>query len=143
MVVRWPGRIKPGTSSSFAWTHKDFFATACDLAGVELPKKTDSVSVLPTLLGKDQAPIENLYWEIHHPFQQAVRTGNWKGFRTGTKMPLKLYDVGKDPAEQNDLADKHPEVVKKIEAIMAQEHSPSEFYPALEKPKAKNKRKRK
>ena len=141
MVVRWPGKIKAGTTSSLAWTHKDFFATACELAGANLPARSDSISVLPTLLGKEQPPLQNLYWEIHHPFQQAVRTGKWKGIRFGTKAPLKLYDLSTDPAEKNDLAAKHPKVVRDVEALMGQEHSPSKFYPPSEKPKARRKRK--
>ena len=136
MVVRWPrptGGVPAGKTSSFAWSHKDFFATACELAGVEPPAKTDSVSVLPTLTGRKQDPIDNLYWEIHHPFHQAVRHGKWKGLRYGTKAPLQLFDLTTDPAEKSNLAAKNADVVKTIEAIMAREHTPSEFYPAREK----------
>ncbi len=141
MVVRWPGKIKPGTTSSFAWTHKDFFATACDLAGAKLPAPTDSVSVLPTLLGKKQPALNNLYWEIHHPFQQAVRSGKWKAFRSGTKAPLQLYDLSADPTESTNLAKEHPAIVAQLETLLAREHQPSKFFPAVEMPKAKRKRK--
>jgi arylsulfatase A-like enzyme len=140
MVVRWPGKIKPGTTSSFAWTHKDFFATACDLAGAKLPAPTDSVSVLPTLLGKKQPPLNNLYWEIHHPFQQAVRSGKWKALRSGTKAPLQLYDLSTDPTESTNLAKDHPAIVAQLETLLAREHEPSKFFPAVEMPKAKRKR---
>lgn len=135
MIVRWPGRIEAGTTSAFAWSHKDFFATACDLSGVPVPRRTDSVSVLPTFQGKPQPAIENLYWEIHHPFHQAVRTGNWKGIRFGTEAPMQLYDLATDPAEKHDLAPRHPEVVARIEQIMEREHSPSEFYPSVARPR--------
>jgi arylsulfatase A-like enzyme len=136
MIARWPGKINPGTQSNFAWGHVDFFATACNLAGVKHDKK-DSISVVPTLLGKKQPPRPPLYWEIHHPFQQAVRTGKWKAIRYGTKSPLRLFDAIADPGESANLAADNPAIVKKIEAIMTREHSPSKFYPSLAKPKAK------
>ncbi|NNM28234.1 MAG: arylsulfatase [Akkermansiaceae bacterium] len=142
MVVRWPGTIGNGVTSGFAWTHKDFLATACELAGVDPPARTDSVSVLPVLTGRKQEALRNLYWEIHHPFQQAVRMGKWKGLRFGTKEPLQLYDLDADPSEANDLAAQHPGVVKRIEAIMAREHTPSPFYPAVEKARKKRRGKK-
>jgi len=136
MIARWPGKIRPGSQSDFAWGHVDVFATACELAGLK-HKKKDSISIVPTLLGKTQPPRSPLYWEIHHPFQQAVRTGRWKALRYGTKSPLKLFDVIADPGETKDLAAENPATVKSIEAIMSREHSPSRFFPAPEKPRAR------
>lgn len=142
MVVRWPGKIGAGATSDFAWSHKDFLATACALAGVDPPSVTDSVSVLPVLTGRKQDPIDNLYWEIHHPFQQAVRMGKWKGLRNGTREPLRLFDVNADPTEETDLSGRHPDVVRAIEAVMEREHEPSPFYPAVGKAEPKRKRKK-
>ena len=134
MIARWPGKIRPGTESDFVWGHVDFFATACELVGIK-HNKQDSVSILPTLLGKTQSQRPPLYWEIHHPFQQAVRNGKWKALRFGTKSPLQLFDVIADPGEAHNLATENPDIVKKIEAIMDKEHTPTKFFPAPEKPK--------
>ena len=76
---------------------------------------------------------DSLYFEIYEPyFQQSVRLGDWKGYRLGTKAPLELYDLKADPTEQHNLAADHPDIVQKIEAIMAAEHTPSLHYDAPE-----------
>ncbi len=140
MIVRWPGKVPAGKVSDYVWGHVDFFATACALAGVEAThvSRTDSRSVLPTLLGRKQAPRPPMYFEIHSPFQQAVRMGDWKGIRFGTAEPLKLFDLSSDPGETRDVAGKHADVVKRIEQVMADERSESRYWPAV--PKAKRKR---
>jgi arylsulfatase A-like enzyme len=133
-IARWPGRIQPGSTTDLLTTFVDFLPTAADLAGVPVPPATDGISILPALLGKKQAAQhESLYFEIYEPyFQQSVRLGDWKGFRLGTKAPLELYDLNADPTEQHNLAAAHPDVVRKIEGIMAAEHTPSPHYDAPE-----------
>ena len=133
-IARWPGKIQPGTTSDVLTSFVDFLPTAADLAGIPAPKSLDGHSIVPTLLGKgQQEPRESLYFEIYEPyFQQSVCMGNWKGYRLGTKAPLELYDLKADPAEKQNIAAAHPDVVKKIEAIMAAEHTPSPHYDAPE-----------
>ena len=141
-IARWPGQIQPGTTSDLLTTFADFLPTATDLAGVPPTAGTDGISIAPTLLGEKQAEQhEALYFEIYEPyFQQAVRWGDWKGYRLGTKAPLELYDLKADPAEKQDLASAHPEIVKKIETIMAAEHTPSPNYDAPEQSEKESKK---
>jgi arylsulfatase len=40
-------------------------------------------------------------------------------------MKIKLFDLEKDIKEQHDIAEQHPDIVKKIEAIMIKEHKTS------------------
>lgn len=133
-IARMPGKIAPGTTSDVHTTSVDFMPTAADLAGVSQPSGIDGISILPTLLGQKQAKQhDSLYFEIYEPyFQQSLRMGDWKGYRLGTKAPLELYDLKADPAEKQDIAAAHPEIVKKIEAIMLAEHTPSPHYDAPE-----------
>ena len=52
MIARWPGKVKPGTTSDLLTSHVDVLATVCDLAGQPIPNDTDGISIVPTLLGK-------------------------------------------------------------------------------------------
>jgi len=141
-IARWPGKIQPGTTSDLLTTFVDFLPTAADLAGVPAPSGMDGISILPTLLGQKQSKQhESLYFEIYEPyFQQSVRLGDWKGYRLGTKAPLELYDLKADPTEQHNLAAAHPDVVRKIEGIMAAEHTPSPHYDAPEQSQKETKK---
>jgi arylsulfatase A-like enzyme len=133
-IVRWPGSVKPGTTSDLLTTFVDFLPTAADLCGVAPPPGLDGISILPTLLGqKQRVRHTSVYFEIYEPyFQQAVRLGDWKGYRTGTRAALELYNLGTDPTEARNIAANHPAIVKKIEAIMSAEHSTSPYFPAPE-----------
>lgn len=140
LIARWPGKIAEKSTSDVITSHVDFMATVAELAGVKAPRN-DGVSILPTLLGQPQtAHHRSLYWEIYEgpaPFQQAVRYGKWKGYRTGTKAPLELYDLDADPREGSNVASQHPEVVREIDAIMTREHIPSPNYDAPAQPSAR------
>ena len=132
MIVRWPGQIKAGSESDFAWAFWDVMPTFADLARIPVPDEMDGFSVLPTLLGQEQAAHESLYWEFYNPFQQAVRMGKWKGIRLGTEEPIHLFDLSQDIEERTNLADKHPEIVQQIAEIMEAEHEESPYWPVVE-----------
>jgi arylsulfatase A len=146
-IARWPGRVKPGTTTALASAFWDFLPTCADIAGVESPKGIDGLSYLPTLLGQDgkQKKHEYLYWEFfERGGKDAVRMGKWKGVRTGTHKnpdaPLELFDLSKDLGEIKNIAAEHPEIVKKLTGFIKTAHTDSPLWSKKAKPK---KRKRK
>lgn len=143
MVARWPNKIPADRTSEFVWSMVDVFPTCAELANADVPKtlKLDGRSVVPTLLGEPQKAHEYLYFEIHHPFQQAVRIGEFKAIRFGTKESVQLFNVVTDPGEKDDVSDQHLELVKLIEYIMVNVRTDSKYYPTVEKAKTKKKRK--
>lgn len=141
MIVRWPGKINAGTVSHFPWAFWDFLPTAAEIAGVAPPQGIDGMSVLPTLLGRQQKPHEFFYWEFHERgFTQAVRMGKWKAVRFGLNEPLELYDLSTDIGEQHNIAAEHPEIVAKIEEYLKTARVDSKEFPIRER---KNKPKQK
>lgn len=141
-IARWPGKIKAGSTSDLPAVFYDMMPTFAEMAGTSVPKESDGVSLLPTLTGKGkQRHHEFLFWDFGgYGGQQAVRFGDWKGLRRNLhrgNTKLELYNLATDPGEQNNLADKHPEIVKRIEQILAQQHRPSADFPikVLDTPK--------
>ncbi len=127
LIVSWPGKIRKNIISDHICAAWDLFPTICDITGAAKTDGPDGLSMLPVLLGKGrQAEHEYLYWEYPEAKgQQAVRLGKWKAIRTNIRegnMDLLLFDLEKDIREENDLSDKYPEIVKKIEEIMVREH---------------------
>lgn len=124
MFVRWPGKIEAGSTSDHLWYFPDVFPTLAELAAAEIPEQVDGLSILPTLLGQgEQKMHEALYWEFGH--QTAVRINDWKAIRRGGKdAKWQLYDLSKDISETTNIADKHPEIIKKVIAIVQREHTP-------------------
>jgi arylsulfatase A-like enzyme len=131
LIVRWPGKIKPGTVNDQPWAFWDLLPTAAAVANAKLPEKLDGLSLLPTLLGKPQTNRHDfLYWEFHERgFQQAVRMGDWKAVRPQASAPLELYNLSTDPGEQQNVAAKHPEIVARIEEYLKTARTESEHWP--------------
>jgi arylsulfatase A-like enzyme len=61
-IVRWPGKVKPGTTSDFPFAFWDVMPTLAEISGAKAPQG-DGISIVPTLLGKSQNRERLLYWE--------------------------------------------------------------------------------
>jgi len=131
LIVQWKGKIEPGSTTSLVSGQVDFMATAVDIAGDDLGIPTNGISFLPTLLGKgsEQVKHEYLYWEFYEQgSKQALRMGKWKAVRRPMLSgPIEIYDVTEDPAEENDLAKKRPEMVATFERIFREARTPSDW----------------
>ena len=116
MIVRWPGKIRPASTTDHPSAFWDYLPTACELTGVKPPQNIDGISYLPTLLGKRQPQHEYLYWkyDISSGGKEAIRFGRWKAVRPAKDAAVELYDLSADAGEQHDLAGQHPEIIEKI-----------------------------
>jgi arylsulfatase A-like enzyme len=123
-IARWPGRIAPGTTSDHLAYFPDFMPTLAELTGAKLPGKGDGLSILPTLLGRPAAQKKHdyLYWEFLG--WTAVRQGTWRAVKPVRATAWELYDLSTDPGESRDVAAAHPQILAKLTAIAAKEHTP-------------------
>lgn len=131
MIAYWKNKIKAGSTSNLISGFQDVLATLAEVAGVDVKVKTDGISFLAELLGKpeEQRQHEFLYWEFpEYNGQQALRMGRWKAIRKNINngnLKLELFDLERDPLEQEDVANRFPEIVADMELILAREHTPS------------------
>jgi len=138
MIVRWPGKIKTSVVNDHLWYFPDVMPTLAELADVEPPDKIDGISIVPTLLGEHAAGRKQkkhkfLYWE--HKEQVAVRMGKFKAVEPGKNKLFELYDLSKDIGEQNNIADKHPDILAKMETFAKQSHTENLIGDVLDKEK--------
>lgn len=139
-IARWPGRIAAGTVNDLQVAFYDLMPTFCELTGVKnyvrryankaLPvDHFDGVSFAPTLLGRNEAQQRHdyLYWEFAETDQIGVRMGDWK--LIVVKGTPRLYDLSVDLHEDNDIADRHPGIVRKMVEIIKREHVDNPLFP--------------
>jgi arylsulfatase A-like enzyme len=72
----------------------------------------EGVSLAPAFNGKSLGRPEPIFWE--HEGNRAIRDGKWK-LVAKENRPWELYDMEKDRTEMHDLADKMPDLVKKLD----------------------------
>ena len=132
-IVRWPGRVKPGTSDALI-SQVDFPATFAALAKAKFESKTspDTQNILPALLGDSPKGRSNL---VEHAGGLAIRSGDWKYIpvrpgaprnkntdtETGNNPRVQLYNLANDPGETKNLAEEQPGKAKELAALLEQE----------------------
>ena len=130
-IVRWPGHMPAGRlDEQSVLCAVDLFPSLCALANVPLPSGVafDGEDFSATWLGKQttkrRAP---LFWEYGRNTNSfafpegkdrspnvAVRDGNWKLLIHADGTGAELYDLAKDVAEQNNLAESQAAVTKRL-----------------------------
>jgi arylsulfatase A-like enzyme len=110
LIIRWPGRTKPGTECAAQVTSQDFFPTLADALGQTNAPRHDGVSLLP-LLNNPKAPLkrEALFWHYPHYYPRmtpasAIRAGDWKLIHYYEDNRMELFNLKTDPAETKNLA---------------------------------------
>jgi len=110
-ILRWPGKVKAGSTSDQVAITRDWLPTLLAAAGVNADPAYPSDGI--NLLAGKTVP-RALFWRYRWQQQQAMREGNWKLLRmAGNSF---LLDVVKDPLERANLKSAYPEVFARINA---------------------------
>lgn len=135
-IVYWPEKIKPAQSQALL-SQVDFFASFAKLIGVKIKNAAtavDSFDMLDVLMGKNKKGRTHM---LEEAFTMSIREGNWKyiapqtkatpdwllnkDVKSGLQQTPQLYDLSKDPKEENNLAEQMPEKVKAMDAQLSKE----------------------
>ncbi len=139
-LMWWPGKIPAGSSCDTPAMTIDILPTVAKLVGAKLPEHTiDGKDIWPLIAGEEGAESPHEAYYFYYGKQlQAMRMGDWKlhfphGYRTmagkpggkggiptgysQAKIGLSLFNLREDIGEQNDVAAKHPDIVKRMQAM--------------------------
>jgi arylsulfatase A len=145
LIARWTGQGAAGRVIDTPVVNTSWFATLCDLAGVNQPEALDAPSFARLLRGGRADPAR-LFWHFPHYTNQggrpggAVREGDWKFIIHYDAAEPELYNLGNDIAEAKNLASQYPERTRDmqrqlndwIKSMNAQTNAPNpDFDPAL------------
>lgn len=123
MIVRWPGRVKPSTTTSTPVITMDIHATILEATRLQPDPSNvpDGVSLVPMLKGESDLNRESIYF--HYPnyafhkgnrLGSAVRSGDYKLIKYYDDDSTELYDLNNDISESRDLADEMPEKAQQL-----------------------------
>ena len=136
MMIKWPSTITAGTVVNTPVAHIDVMPTLAAAADTQSKAaEIDGVNLLPlvTSQGDQSWDRETLFWQNGH--YQVVRHGDWKlqvNDRPTDGLQYWLFDLAKDPTEQNNLAEARPDKVKELNNLLVdhQANAVTTLYPA-------------
>lgn len=127
--MHWPkGGLQGGRDIDTLAAHIDVLPTLADLADIKVPESfdLDGLSLGPLLEQSDQPwSRDHLVIQFHggaratafplKPLENSVvLTERWRWVNSTEQA---LYDIQQDPAQRNNVATKHPEVVKQLHSL--------------------------
>ena len=124
IMFKWKGKIEPKLDDQTLMSSLDMLPTILDLVGIESPKELDGINVLNETERQSREAVfgeiyahdfntvdESLFYQIAitEPYKLIVPNQKNK-----PEEKIQLFDIYKDPFEQEDLADENPEIIMKI-----------------------------
>jgi arylsulfatase A-like enzyme len=115
LLVRFPGRVKPGTQVSQIAGAIDLLPTLADLAGVAVApaRPLDGVSLRPLLEGKGGSWPDRMIFSMWNR-RASVRTQRFRLDADG-----KLFDMIADPGQSKDVAGENAAEAQRLRAALS------------------------
>lgn len=133
-IAKWKDVVPEGTRNDKVIAFWDILPMFADLINYPDETKTDGVSIMPDLTGRQGEGHEYLYWDYGHvrnTFKQALRYGKYKmlSFERNGEVCFELYDLDKDPAETSNIAEALPNMVEEMKRMMEEAFVYTDDYP--------------
>lgn len=142
-LVRWPGKVPAGTVCDDIVSATDVLATLAGVLNTTVPKGSgeDSFDVSTSFFGTTKGkPVRDYVVLQDAQANYAIRQGQWKLIERENAPPVplrnskvarvqarkdsgmkdELYSMTTDPSEKENVADKQPEVVKRLRKLLSQ-----------------------
>lgn len=130
LLVRWPGVIPAETKNANLVQNIDFAPTFLDVAGGKVPDWMQGISLKPFLTTpKKISERKSLYYHFYEYYADhtvlphlGVRNKQYKLIYFYTVDEWELYDLKKDPAEQNNLvrSKRHQKILSSMKKELKQ-----------------------
>ena len=139
-LIRWPGKIKAGTTFDGLIANYDVLPTMAELLGVDMPAGKDGKSFAPLLTGEEHRFEEHDYIVFASDMGPAiVSRDGWKlrcvidmqNYKIGPfgedldhlnhAVRYQLYHIKEDYREDHNLARQYPEKVRELRRILIKE----------------------
>ena len=110
-VIRWPGKVKPGSRPKALIQNIDYAPTFLDFAGLKAPAEVQGESMLPVLLDSSKKIHDSLYYAYYEigehavPQHFGVRTETHKLFFLPATNEWQMFDLVNDPNEMTNIYD--------------------------------------
>jgi arylsulfatase A-like enzyme len=128
-IMHWPARIAKGQVCDEVAGTVDLLPTIASIAGAPRPDHPIDGLDISALLDNPKAPSPHRkvgYYYYKNSRVEAVRRGQWKlrmtrrGKGEKAQEHLELYNLDADIGESEDLAPSMPDVVKELQALVAE-----------------------
>lgn len=133
MIVYWPGVTRPQSECDKYVIIEDFFPTILEMAKIKryhTVQHVDGVSFIPLLTGKkDTSKNRALFWNFPNGWGEegpgfgascTIRKGDWKLIYYYGSQKKELFNIANDISEKQNLAQSHPDIVKRLSDELGQ-----------------------
>lgn len=140
LILKWTGKIEPGSRTSVPVTGVDFYPTFVNLAHGTVSVDLDGEDLFEVV--KERKFDRDLFWHFpaylesyadggqgfrSRPYS-SVRSGDWKLICNYEDQSLELYNLKEDLGETKNLAESHPEkreeLYRRLKQWIEQTHAP-------------------
>ena len=128
-IIRWPGKIKPGSRYKQLIQNIDYAPTFLEAAGISVPSEVQGKSLVPLFKDPTNKGRDAIYYHYYEhggehqvPRHEGVRDSRYKLINFYSNDGFNLFDLEKDPNEMTDLSEnpEYKEVLERMKGKLAE-----------------------